>query len=155
MTRDSAERTSKHDDRVVQQALVLIGHPVNPILVVNTSEIREIYSRIPGAAVPPPGLNGFRVAGDPALYINCDSEVYLAAAQKASPFAMLRLAATIVHEQAHDSGTELAASRAQLDFVRTLAWTVPRRESEKLRQYREALEARTRLLSMADERQRR
>ena len=151
MTREGVEGTMKHQDPVVQRALVLIGRRVSPIALVDLPAIRQIYSRLPGARVPPPGLNGFRVAGDPALYINRDSEVYAAAAQGGSPFAILRLAAVIVHEQAHDTGTELAACRAQLDLVRRLAGTVPRRERAKLRQYREALEARTVVLSIADD----
>jgi hypothetical protein len=155
MTGESVERSMHHEDRVVERALALIGQQVNPVAVVNRAAIREIYSRIPGAGTPPPGLNGFRVAGDPALYINRDSDVYAAAAQDGSPFAILRLAAVIVHEQGHDGGSELDACRAQLDLVRRLASTVPQRESTRLQQYRDALEARTFLLSIADERQRR
>lgn len=75
---------------------------MNPVRVVGVREIREIYARV-RAGAPPAGLIAFRSTGDPSdssIYVNRDSHVYRSAAREPSALGLLKLAATLVHEQA-------------------------------------------------------
>jgi hypothetical protein len=139
-----AGRTGFHDDPVIRRALVVVGQPVNSVTVVDREEIRMIYTRL-RAGAPPDGLNAFTVTGDPndqRIYVNSDSDVYRRAASTPSPLALLKLAATLVHEQVHDTDGEHAAYRVQSDFVRSKLSGLPRRQQAEARRYLQGLEAR-------------
>lgn len=129
-------------DETVQKALAVLGRPV-PVRVVAPSEIRQIYGRV--AAVPPSGLIAFRAPGDrtdATIYVNSDSDVYRSASRKASGLALLKLAATLVHEQVHDTDGEAAAYRRQSDFVRDRLKGLPWRDREAAWRYVRELDAR-------------
>ena len=123
---------------------------MNPIKVLGVGEIRVIYGRTPGAGVPPVGLNAFRAPGDPNIYVNNESVVYRSAARKPSAFAMIRLAATLLHEQVHNTEGEFGAYRVQSDFVRSRIRSVPRGERDQIDRYWGILEARAVLLARAE-----
>ncbi len=142
----------QHDDPVIQQALNVIGQPVNPVKVVGAREIREIYARV-RAGAPPAGLNAFRATGDasdPSIYVNRDSLVYKDAARTSSVFGLLKLAATLVHEQVHNTDGEFAAYRLQSDFVRSRLSSLPPRQQEEARRYLQGLDARANGLGRAE-----
>lgn len=146
------ERTMHHDDPVIQRALVVVGQPVNPIRVVGLQEIREIYARL-RAGAPPAGLTAFRATGDasdPSIYVNSDSHVYRGAARRPSALGLLRLAATLVHEQVHNTDGEFAAYRLQSDFVRSRLNSLPWRQQEEARRYLRGLDARAQALGRAE-----
>jgi len=143
-----------HEDAVIQQALTVLGLAVNPIRVVDLEEIREIYA-LAGAAPPPPGLNAFRApgdTGDPTIYVNNASRVYRSAARKPSPLALLKLAATLAHEQVHNTDGEFAAYRLQSELVRSRLNRVPWRQQEEARQYLQELDARANALARVERR---
>lgn len=106
------------EDPVVREALRILAQPLNPVRVLSAPEVREIYRRTTGA-LPPAGLNAFRITGDRNIYVNAESEVYSHAARKRTAFDLLRLAATLLHEQVHETDGEYAARRLQADFVRS------------------------------------
>lgn len=132
-----------HDDPVIHRALVVVGQPLNPVRVVGIREIREIYARL-RAGAPPAGLNAFRAAAgsDGPIYVNRDSEVYRSAARRPSPLDLLRLAATLIHEQVHNTDGEHAAYRLQSDFVRSRLNSLPWGQQAEARRYLHRLEAR-------------
>lgn len=130
-------------DETIQKALAVLARPVNPVRVVAPSEIRQIYGRV--AAVPPSGLIAFRAPGDrtdATIYVNSDSDVYRSASRKASGLALLTLAATLVHEQVHDTDGEAAAYRRQSDFVRDRLKDLPWRDREAAWRHVRELDAR-------------
>lgn len=151
--RPDVERTMHHDDPAIQHALTVLGQAVNPIRVADAEEIREIYARTRGGA-PPAGLNAFRAPGDmsdPNIYVNKNSLVYRRAAQKPSALTMLKLAATLAHEQVHNTDRDFAASRLQSDFVRSRMNSMPWRQQEEARRYLQGLDARASALARAEQ----
>lgn len=140
-------------DPVIRRALLLLDD-VNPIAVLTTGEVREIYARTPGARTMPPGLIAFRLPDDPVIYINRDSVVYSSAATAPSAFASVRLAATLLHEQVHGTDGEYEASRIQADFVLSRMDRATPHERRQLRQYWEVLNARAAALARARQIQR-
>ncbi len=143
---------ARHDDPVIRRALMVLGRSVGPIMVLDALKIRDVYSRIPGAGVPPDGLNAFRISGDPNIYVNRESLVYQSAARKPSAFTVVRLAATLLHERVHDTEGESGAYRAQSDFVGSRLNGVPWREQELIRQYWRGLDDKARALAHAEKR---
>jgi hypothetical protein len=136
-----------HADAAIHQALLVLGQPINPIRVIGVEEIAEFYSK-GGLEDPPPGLLAFRSPvdwTDPTIYVNQASSVYLQATQKASPLTVLRLAATLAHEQVHNTDGEMAAYRLQADFVRSRLKDVSWREKEDASRYLAELDARARV----------
>lgn len=151
--RPDAARTLWHDDPVIQQALAIVGQPVNPVAVADPEEIRLLYARLPGIGAPPRGLDAFRAPGDasdPQIYVNRNSPIYRRAAAAPSILAVLKLAATLVHEQVHNTDGESAACRLQADFVRSRMSGVPWRQRAEARHYLEGLDARARALAARD-----
>jgi hypothetical protein len=149
-----AEVTAAHTDPVIQRALLVIGQPISPVKLVSVQEIREIYNRL-GAGPPPSGLNAFRVrAGgeDARIHVNRDSDLYRRAARNPSPLHILRLAATLVHEQVHDTDGEHAAYRVQADFVRSRLMDLPRRHRAEARRYLQKLDERANSRGRAERR---
>jgi hypothetical protein len=136
------ERIRQHDDPVIQQALIVLGQAVNPIRVSAPAQIREIYARRLGAGAPPAGLNAFRAPYDPHIYVNMDSGVYTSAVRTRSALAVLKLAATLLHEQVHNTDGEFAAYRMQSDFVRSRLRSLPWRQQEAARLYVQNLDVR-------------
>lgn len=139
--------TIEHDDPVIRQALRLLGQPVNAVKVVGSQELLEIYRGWGGGLQPPRGLIAVRAvdrACDPHIYINREARVYRTAVAKPSPIALLKLAATLVHEQAHNSDGEYAAYRLQSDFVRSRIAGLPWRYHAEATQYLRALDDRGR-----------
>jgi hypothetical protein len=150
----SAEVTATHTDPAIQRALLVIGQPISPVKLVSVEEIREIYHRL-GAAPPPSGLNAFRVIADGAdrrIHVNRDSDLYRRAARNPSPVDILRLAATLVHEQVHDTDGEHAAYRVQADFVRSRLMDLPHRHREEARRYLQQLDERANARGHAERR---
>jgi hypothetical protein len=135
-----------HLDPVIRDAARGLSLPVNDIRVLSTGQVREIFHRAGGGA-PPAGLIAFRIKGDPLIYVHAESEVYRSAADRPSPFHLLRLAATLVHEQVHDSDGEPAAYRRQADFVRSRLPELPADQRARAHIYWHALEVRA--ISMA------
>jgi hypothetical protein len=130
-------------DGPIPAALAVLGQRVNPVRVAGAEEIRAIYGK--GGVAPPAGLNAFRApyhANDPAIYVNGDSELYRRAARTLSPLVLLQLAATLLHEQVHNTDGEAAAYRLQSDFVRDRLQHLPGRVREDARRYIERLDAR-------------
>jgi hypothetical protein len=147
VARSDVQRTMHHADAVIHHALRVLGQPINPIRVIGAEEIAEIYST-GGIEDPPPGLLAFRSPGDatdPTIYVNRASEVYLRATRKASPLNVLKLAATLAHEQVHNTDGEMAAYRLQADFVRGRIEDVSWREKEDASRYLAELDARARV----------
>lgn len=151
VVRSEVARAMHHADAVIHHALFVLGQPINPIRVLGSEEIAEIYSK-GGIEHPPHGLLAFRSpvdATDPTIYVNRASNIYLLATRKASSLNVLKLAATLVHEQAHNTDSEMAAYRLQADFVRSRLEDVPWREKEDARRYLAELDARARALVTA------
>jgi hypothetical protein len=140
-----------HEDAVIDLALAVIGQPVNPVELVDAQEIERIFARL-RAGAPPTGLIAFRpaIGSREPIYVSRDSDVYRSAARQRSPLALLRLAATIVHEQVHNSDGEHAAYRVQSDFVRSRLHTLPARQQGRARQYLRVLESRAASLGHAE-----
>ena len=133
-------------DPVIHNAARGLSLPVNDVRVLSTPQVREIFDRAGGGA-PPAGLIAFRIKNDPFIYVNSESEVYRSAAHRPSPFHLLRLAATLVHEQVHDTDGESAAYRRQADFVRSRLAELPADQRARAHTYWQALEVRA--ISMA------
>jgi hypothetical protein len=152
--RDDTVRTMDHEDVAVRQALVMLGQPVNPVRVVTSDRIRELYWRT-GMGDPPPGLHAFRAPGDmsdPHIYVNADSTVYREAVSKPSAVNMLKLAASLVHEQVHNTDREFAAYRLQSDFVRSRLKSLPPHQGEAAARFMEIVEAAARALARVEQR---
>ena len=122
--------------------------------VLSPAQVREVYSRT-GGVVPPVGLNAFRIPEDPNIYVNAESEVYRDAARNRSAFHLLRLAATLLHEQVHETDDEYAARRLQADFVRSRLDALPPAQRASADRYWRTLEARAVSLGLAERRSRR
>ena len=135
-----------HADAAIRRALHVLSQPVNDVRVLSPAEVRERFERAEAGA-PPENLVAFRLKGDSTTYINASSEVYRAAAHQPSSFHVLRLAATLVHEQAHDTAGEDVAYRRQADFVRSRLHALPRNERARAHAYWRTLEVRA--ISMA------
>ena len=149
-----AAETATHDDPVIQRALLMVGQPISPVHVVSIQEIREIYRRL-GAGPPPAGLNAFRVIAegeDARIHVNRDSDLYRRAARNPSPFDLLRLAATLIHEQVHGTDGEYDAYRVQADFVRSRLMDLPRRHRDEARRYLDKLDERAKTRGHAERR---
>jgi hypothetical protein len=147
------ERTMIHEDPVIQRALIVLGQEMNPIRVVGPDEIREIYAAIWGAGDASLGLDAFRAPGelsDPNIYVNKDSGVYRRAARELSALTLLKLAATLAHEQVHNTDGEPAAYRVQADFVRSRLQTLRWHQREEAQQHLQTLDARARALARLD-----
>jgi hypothetical protein len=117
-----AARTTTVEDSAIGRALALIGQPMNPVVIVDAEQARRMYGRLAGAGEPPADLNAFRAPGDPAdprIYVVRSSRVYRDALRRGNALAVLKLAATLVHERVHDTDGEAAAYRLQSDFVRS------------------------------------
>lgn len=132
-----------HQDAVIDLALAIIGQPVDPVELVGRHDIREIFARL-RAGAPPRELNAFRpaIGSHEPIYVNRDSAVYRSAARHPSGLFLLQLAATIVHEQVHNSDGEHAAYRVQSDFVRSRLHSLPARQQVQAQQYLRALDSR-------------
>ena len=138
-------RTNRHHDPVIQRALAIVGEPLNPVVVVDIERARQMYARTPGAGGLSPRVNAFRAPGnrgDPRIYLLSQSVVYRRAARSPTVLDMLKLAATLVHEQIHAEDGDAAAYRLQADFVRSRLHSLPGAQREPGRRYLEALEAR-------------
>jgi hypothetical protein len=154
---ENVTRTLEHDHPAIQQALMVLGQAVNPVPVIGAAEIRDLYLRMSGGS-PPTGLNAFRARSaitEPNIYVNSDSAVFRAAAAKPSAVAILKLAATLAHEQVHNTDGDLAAYRLQSDFIRSKLGTVPKRQREEARAYLESIESKAVAISYATRRQQR
>jgi hypothetical protein len=104
---------------------------------------------------PPPELHAFRAPGDlsdPHIYVNAESAVYREALSKPSAVNTLKLAATLVHEQVHNTDREFAAYRLQSDFVRSRLKGLPSRQAEAAARFMENVEARARALARVEQR---
>jgi hypothetical protein len=83
--------------------------------------------------------------GDPSdanIYVNEASAVYASAVRKPSALALLKLAATLVHEQVHNTDGEFAAYRLQSDFVRSRLTSIPGQQRDEAHAYVQGLDAR-------------
>lgn len=128
-------------DPVIGDAVRALSQPVNEVRVLSPLQVREIFDRAGGSA-PPAGLIAFRIKGDPVIYVDAGSEIYRDAARRPSPFHLLRLAATLMHEQVHDSDGEAAAYRRQADYVRSRLDELPADQRSRGRAYWRVLEVR-------------
>jgi hypothetical protein len=129
---------------------MVLGQKVNPVKVLDAEQINDIYAR--AAAAPPHllELTAFRARGvvtDPHIYVNRDSAIYRAATSKPSALKILKLAATLAHEQVHNTDGELAAYRLQADFVRSKLEGVPRRQRKDACAYLQSLEAKAQAIA--------
>ncbi len=149
-----AELTPHAGVSVVDEALRLLPQPLNAVRVVSPEQVRALYSRTEGVA-PPVGLNAFRIPDDPKIYVNAESEVYRDATRDRSAFHLLRLAATLLHEQVHETDDEYAARRLQADFVRSRLAALPPAQRASAERYWRTLEARTVSLGLAERKSRR
>jgi hypothetical protein len=149
-----ADEAVRHADPAIERALRIVGHPLGPVNIVSLQEIREIYRHL-GAGAPPAGLNAFRLRAGGAearIYVNRDSRLYRRAARHPSPLDLLRLAATLVHEQVHDTDGEHAAYTIQADFVRCRLAGLPRKYRQDARLYLQQLDARADARGQAERR---
>jgi len=140
-------------DPTVRHALHLLGPSTDEVIVLAAHQVRSLYARM-GTTVPA-GLTAFRIPGASPIYVNATSPVYADAAHDASPFNVLRLAATLLHERIHETDDEFAASRLQADFVRSRLPFLPRSERERAERYWRRLETRALMLALAERRLRR
>ena len=129
---------------------MVLGQNVNPVKVLDAEQINDIYAR--AAAAPPHllELTAFRARGvvtDPHIYVNRESAIYRAAINKPSALTILKLAATLAHEQVHNTDGELAAYRLQSDFVRSKLEGVPRRQRKDACAYLQSLEAKAQAIA--------
>ena len=145
----ASEPTSHTKDTVVANAVRILPQAITNVRVLSALQVRQIYSRVAGA-VPPAGLNAFRIQGDPNIYFNAESEVYRDAARAGTAFHLLRLAGTLLHEQIHETDGEYAARRLQADFVRSRLQTLPSSQRERANRYWSTLEARAISLARAE-----
>ena len=134
----------------VRQAIMVLGQNVNPVKVLDAEQINDIYAR--AAAAPPHllELTAFRARGvvtDPHIYVNRESAIYRAAINKPSALTILKLAATLAHEQVHNTDGELAAYRLQADFVLSKLESVPRRHRKEACAYLQSLEAKAQAIA--------
>ena len=137
-----------YGDPVIRSALLVLSQRVNEVRVLSPVEVRGLFERA-GAGAPPAGLTAFRLKTDPTIYISGTSAVYRDAADKPSAFHLLRLAATLVHEQVHDTDGEDAAYRRQADLVRSRLARPPRDERARGDQCWHSLEVRAISLARA------
>ena len=137
-----------HLDPVIRNASRGLSLPVEDIRVLSTGQVRQVFGQAGGGA-PPAGLIAFRIKGDPLIYVSAESEVYRSAVRRPSPFHLLRLAATLVHEQVHDTDGESAAYRRQADFVRSRLPELPADQRARAHTYWHALEVRAISLAKA------
>src|SRR5262245_55523426 len=89
--RAEAPRTMQHEDPVLQRALLVLGQPVSPIVVLDPNQIRAVYAGAARAGLPPAGLIAFRAPGDASdanIYVNRESPVYRSAARKPTALAL-------------------------------------------------------------------
>lgn len=128
-------------DPVIGHAARALSQAVNDVRVLSPSQVRHVYDGAGGGA-PPAGLVAFRIKGDPVIYVNAGSEVYRDAAHRPSAFHLLRLAATLMHEQVHDTDGEAAAYRRQADFVRSRIEELPAAQRARARAYWRVLDVR-------------
>lgn len=149
--RELSERSMTHEDAVIQRAMSLLGQPVNPVQVVSQSDVEAIYREAAPERVKNRqdeirlwGVGGFRRPNDeedPNIYINKNHELYRRAKDKGDNLGNLLMAATLAHEQTHNTEHgnegERAARRIESDFLRSRIDTLPshdRREAlERLR----------------------
>ena len=148
-----AEPTPHVGVTVVHEALQLLPQSLNDARLLSPAQVREVYSRTQGV-LPPAGLNAFRIPDDPNIYVNAESEVYRDAARNRSAFHLLRLAATLLHEQVHETDDEYAARRLQADFVRSRLDALPPAQRASADRYWRTLEARAVSLGLAERRSR-
>lgn len=142
------EGTTHAGDPVVGEALRVLAQPVNAVSVVSRPQVRKLFYRATGGD-PPAGLNAFRIRGDPTIYVNVESAVYREAALRPTAFHLLRLAATLLHEQVHETDDEYAAYRLQADFVRTRLAALPSSQRAAASAYWRILEIRAISLAKA------
>lgn len=144
LRRPDVVRMLTNGDPAIQQALTLLGQPINPVRVAGPELIRRLYARTPGAGEPPRGLRAFRAGdrGDPFIYVARRSPEYTRVAARGTALAVLALAGTLVHEQVHNTDGGHAAARLEADFVRSRLGQVPRHEWAATRLYLDQLEMR-------------
>ena len=141
-----ASRSS--EDPVITRAVHVLSQPVNEVRVLSLPELHQVFQAAGGGS-PPHGLIAFRRQQDPTIYISAASRVYLDAAERPSRFHLLRLAATLVHEQVHDTDGEDAAYRRQADFVRSRLASLPHEDRARGYDYWRTLEVRAISLARA------
>lgn len=145
--RPAVKRTAQNTDPTIQKALALINQPINPVQAVTPAQIVEIYGQrgFPkNEQQVKKQVIGFRapvnaaVSDDPNLYINNASEQYRKASGN-SPLAQLLLAASLVHEQQHETEKgemgEYASRRKEADFIESKMNTLPGWEKPKAREF--------------------
>jgi hypothetical protein len=142
-SRPDQVRSLTHSDPVIQRALMLIGQPLNPIRVAGSGLVKRLYARVSGAH-PPPGLEAFRSGDpqDPLIYVYRGSYVYAEAASEPTLLADIKLAATLIHEQVHNTDREAAALRLQADFFRSQLRRITPHSWAAARRYLSRLDAR-------------
>jgi hypothetical protein len=148
--RASEPSHARHEDPAIARALALVDSDIGPVTVIDGEQARQMYARVAGAGEPPRGLNAFRAPGDPAdrhIYVLGSSAVYQAARRRPTTLAVLKLAATLVHERAHDSEGESGAYRLQALFVKVRLGTLPPSQRSEGQRYLEALEMRAAALA--------
>ena len=145
--------TFVHGNQVIDSALRLLEHSVTNVRVISPEQVRVLY--LQAGARPPVGLQAFRMLGNPRIYVSAESVVYSEARRSLTTFNLLRIAATLLHEQVHETDGEFAASRLQADFVRAHLHRLPRSERRIGGLYWRRLEGRALSLALAERRLRR
>lgn len=139
-------RTQRHQDPAIQSALDIVNQALNPVKVVTPKEIVDIYAQRGIAKREPQierdviGLRAPWAQGqehDPHLYINGASKQYQKAA-KGSDLQQLLLAASLVHEQTHETERgdvgERAARAIESSFLESKLGTVGPNDQVKLKE---------------------
>ena len=150
LVKREVERTRTHEDPVIQRALSMLNDAINPVQVVDPAEIVRIYEQY---GIRPARRNftddviAFRAptaagAADPNIYVNRSSAQYKTA--KRDPWSALKLAATLAHEQTHNTERgiegERAARRIEADFIRSRAKALPNQYRKSANEYVQALD---------------
>ena len=139
LERELATRVTTHEDPTIQRALDLLGQGVNPIKTVTPDEATGIYSKY--GKQPSDAMLAFRAPGDqtdPNIYVNNQSDMYKKAGK--DPLAQLMLAATLAHEQVHNTDGEEAARRIESDFIRSKMGSLNHPQQQKAKQRISSLE---------------
>ena len=136
-------------DAAIGDALRLLQQPINTIRVLSAPEVQDVYRRM-AATQPPRGLNAFRLPRDPNIYVNAESKMYRDAVRNRTEFDLVRLAATLLHEQIHETDGEYAARRVQADFIRSRLKGLPVSQRARGEHYWRTVEARAASLALAE-----
>lgn len=121
-------------DMTIQKAMDWLNQSIAPVKTLPFNAIKDIYKQNNNPMSPMReeqyryGLGGFRLKGDPNIYVNEASDTY-GRAKKGKPAGIAEMASVLAHEQVHGTETgregEFPAHRLQSDYLRSQLEKMP------------------------------